>query len=101
VTGSRRSPFLPDVPTMLEQGFNVVNDSWLGVIAPAKMPDDVVNALSLAIADAVKSPQMVENMARIGNEPAFQTPAQFAATVRADVARWGPVVKASGFVAEE
>jgi tripartite-type tricarboxylate transporter receptor subunit TctC len=95
VTGSRRSPFLPDVPTMLEQGFNVVNDSWLGVIAPAKMP------LSLAIADAVKSPQMVENMARIGNEPAFQTPAQFAATVRADVARWGPVVKASGFVAEE
>jgi tripartite-type tricarboxylate transporter receptor subunit TctC len=40
-------------------------------------------------------------MAKIGNEPAFQTPAQFAATVRADVARWGPVVKASGFVAED
>jgi tripartite-type tricarboxylate transporter receptor subunit TctC len=101
VSGSRRSPFLPDVPTMIEQGFNVVSDSWLGVIAPAKMPDDVVNALSLAIAEAVKSPQMVENMAKIGNEPAFQTPPQFAATLRADIARWGPVVKASGFVAED
>jgi tripartite-type tricarboxylate transporter receptor subunit TctC len=86
---------------MIEQGFNVVSDSWLGVIAPAKMPDDVVNALSLAIAEAVKSPQMVENMAKIGNEPAFQTPPQFAATLRADIARWGPVVKASGFVAED
>src|SRR5438876_10169553 len=95
VTGSRRSPFLPDVPTMIEQGFNVINDSWLGVFAPAKMPDDIVNALSLVIAEAVKSPQMVENMAKVGNEPAFQTPAQFAATVRADVVRWGPVVKAS------
>src|ERR1700704_2280922 len=81
VTGSRRSPFLPDVPTMIEQGFNVVNDSWLGVIAPAKMPEDVVNSLSSAIAEAVKSPQMVENMAKIGNEPSFQTPVQFAATV--------------------
>src|SRR5258705_1743987 len=44
VTGSKRSPFLPDIPTMIEQGFNVVNDSWLGVIAPPQMPGDVVNA---------------------------------------------------------
>jgi len=44
---------------------------------------------------------MTESLARIGNDTKFQPPDQFAATVRADLERWGPVVKASGFVAEE
>jgi tripartite-type tricarboxylate transporter receptor subunit TctC len=101
VTGSKRSPFMPDVPTMSEAGYNVVIDSWLGVFVPAKTPAATVNALSGAIAEAVKSPRMVESLAKAGNEPAYQTPAEFAATVKADIARWGPVVKASGFVAED
>jgi tripartite-type tricarboxylate transporter receptor subunit TctC len=101
VTGSRRSPFLPDVPTMREQGYDVVIDSWLGVFVPVKTPEDAVNALSAAIGEASRSAQMVENLAKVGNEPAFQTPREFAATVKADIERWSPVVKASGFVAEE
>ena len=101
VTGSRRSPFLPEVPTMREQGYDVVIDSWLGVFVPAKTPDDTVQVLSVAIRDASRSAQMVESLAKVGNEPTFQTPAEFAATVKADIARWSPVVKASGFVAEE
>ena len=101
VSGARRSPFLPDVPTMAEAGYNVVVDSWLGVFVPAKTPAEAVNALSSAIAEAVRSSQMVENLARVGNEPAFQTPVQFAATVKADLERWRPVVAASGFVAED
>ena len=101
VTGSKRSAFLPDVPTMSEAGFNVVINSWLGVLVPAKTPADIVNALSAAISEAVKSPQMIESLAKVGNEPGFQTPAEFAATVKADIARWGPVVKASGFLAED
>jgi len=101
VTGSRRSPFLPDVPTMTESGYKVVVESWIGVFLPAKVPADVVNALSAAIAEAGKSPQMIESLAKLGNTPAFQPPAEFAATVAADVARWAPVVKASGFVAED
>ncbi len=101
VSGARRSPFLPDVPTMTEAGYNVVVDSWLGVFVPAKTPAEAVNALSSAIAEAVRSSQMVENLARVGNEPAFQTPVQFAATVKADLERWRPVVAASGFVAED
>jgi tripartite-type tricarboxylate transporter receptor subunit TctC len=44
---------------------------------------------------------MIETLAKVGNTTAFQTPAQFAATVRADLARWAPVVKASGFVADD
>jgi tripartite-type tricarboxylate transporter receptor subunit TctC len=101
VTGSKRSRFLPDVPTMSEQGYNVVIDSWLGVFVPAKTPGDVVNALNGAIAAAVKLPEMIDSLAKVGNEPNFETPERFAATVKADIARWGPVVKASGFVAED
>jgi tripartite-type tricarboxylate transporter receptor subunit TctC len=101
VTGSRRSPFLPDVPTMSEWGYNVVVESWLGVFLPARVPDAIVNALSAAIAEATKSTEMTENLAKFGSEPAFETPAQFAMTVKAELDRWGPVVKASGFVAEE
>ena len=101
VTGARRSPFLPDVPTMTEAGYDVVVESWLGVFVPAKTPAHVVDALSSAIGEAVKSPQMIENLAKAGNEPAFQAPATFAATVASDLARWQPVVKASGFVAED
>ena len=101
VSGSRRSPFLADVPTMREQGYDVVVDSWLGVFVPARTPPDVVQALSGAIREAVKSAEMVDNLAKVGNEPTFQTPEDFAATVKADIARWGPIVKASGFVAED
>jgi tripartite-type tricarboxylate transporter receptor subunit TctC len=101
VTGAQRSPFLSDVPTMTEAGYKIVVDSWLGVFVPAKTPAEVVNALSAAIAEAVKSAPMTESLAKIGNVPAFQTPAEFAAVVKADVARWAPVVKASGFVAED
>jgi tripartite-type tricarboxylate transporter receptor subunit TctC len=101
VTGARRSPFLPDVPTMREQGYDVVVEGWLGAFVPARTPPETVRVLGAAIGEAVRAPDMAESLARFGNEPTFQTPDEFAATVRADIARWGPVVKASGFVAED
>jgi tripartite-type tricarboxylate transporter receptor subunit TctC len=101
VTGSQRSRFLPEVPTMKEQGYNVVIDSWVGVFVPAKTPPSAVNALSAALEAAAKSPEMAESVAKFGNDPAFQTPAEFRTRVEADIERWGPVVKASGFVAED
>src|SRR5262245_20169105 len=101
VTGASRSPFLPDVPTMIASGYDVVVNSWLGVFVPAKTPAEVVNALSAAIRDATKSREMLESLDKVGNEPDFQTPVGFAGIVRADIARWGPIVKASGFIAED
>jgi tripartite-type tricarboxylate transporter receptor subunit TctC len=101
VTSADRSKFLPAVSTMREAGYNVVLDSWLGAFAPAKTPPDAVRALNAAIGEAVKSPEMIADLAKMGNEPKFQPPDQFAATVKADLERWGPVVKASGFVAED
>jgi len=89
------------VPTMAEAGYDVVVEAWLGVFVPAKTPADIVDALNAVIAEAVKSSQMIENLAKVGNTTAFQTPAQFAATMKADLARWAPVVKASGFVADD
>src|SRR6185312_11554990 len=65
VTGSKRSQFLPDVPTMAEQGYDVVINSWLGVFVPSKTPAAVVSALGAAIDEAVKSPQMVESLAKV------------------------------------
>jgi tripartite-type tricarboxylate transporter receptor subunit TctC len=101
VTGSRRSRFLPDVPTMRESGYEVVIDSWTGTFMPARTPAATVDALGAAIGQALRSPHMVEMLAKEGNEPALQSPAEFATTIAADLKRWGPVVKASGFVAED
>lgn len=99
VTGSKRSPFLPEVPTMREQGYNVVVDSFTGVWLPAKTPEVIVNALSSAMRAASQTKEMSDGLAKFGSEPAFQTPAEFTNTVKAEIDRWGPVVKASGFVA--
>ena len=101
VTGSKRSSFLPDVPTMKESGYDVVIDSWLGMFGPAKTPPDVVRSLSDAIKVAALSPEMKESLAKFGNEPGYMGPEEFAARVKADIDRWGAVVKESGFVAED
>jgi tripartite-type tricarboxylate transporter receptor subunit TctC len=101
VASAARSRFLPNVPTMRESGYNVVVESWLGAFAPARTPPEAVRTLNAAIGEAVKSPEMIDHLAKIGNEPKFQPPEEFAASVRADMERWGPVVRASGFVAED
>jgi tripartite-type tricarboxylate transporter receptor subunit TctC len=101
VASPERSRFLPNVPTMREAGYSVSVETWLGAFAPAKTPPEAVRALNAAIGEAVRSPDMIESLAKIGNDTKFQSPDQFAATIRADLERWGPVVKASGFVAEE
>ncbi|HEX4411302.1 MAG TPA: tripartite tricarboxylate transporter substrate-binding protein [Xanthobacteraceae bacterium] len=101
VPSAQRSKFLPDVPTMKESGYDVVAEPWLGAFVPAKTPDTIVKALSSALESAVKSSSYVQSLAQFGNESMFETPAEFAARVKKDLANWGPIVKASGFVAED
>ena len=100
VTSSERSKFIPDVPTMKEAGYNVVIEPWLGVFVPAKTPADVVAKLNRVVKQTFSSPEVIEKLAVLGNEPAYQTPEDFAATIRADLKRWEPIVKESGFVAD-
>ena len=85
---------------MKEAGYNVVIEAWLGALVPSKTPADVVGKLNAAIKNIFGAPDVTAKLAQLGNEPAYQTPAEFAATVKADIERWGPVVKASGFVAD-
>jgi tripartite-type tricarboxylate transporter receptor subunit TctC len=102
VTGPRRSRFLPNVPTMVESGYpEVAVESWLGLFGPAKIPAETLASLDDVVGKAVRSPEMAESLARIGNEPNFIPSAQFGTRLEADVEKWGPVVKASGFVAED
>jgi tripartite-type tricarboxylate transporter receptor subunit TctC len=101
VTGAKRSRFLPDVPTAAEAGYNVVVESWLGVFLPAKVPNDLLRALSAAMKEASQSAAMKESLAKFASEATYQTPEQFVETIKDDLKRWGPVVKASGFVAVE
>jgi tripartite-type tricarboxylate transporter receptor subunit TctC len=99
VTGEQRTPFLPDVPTMKEQGFNVVVESLVGVFVPAKTPAPIVAALNAAIRKAVASKDMIDSLAKFGTEPASMSTAEYTAWVKKEIARWGAVVKASGFQA--
>lgn len=101
VTGEHRTPFLPDVPTMKEQGFNVVVELLTGVFVPAKTPAPIVTALNAAMRKATASKQMIDSLAKFGTEPTYMATADFTAWIKQEIARWRPVVKASGFKALE
>ena len=100
-TGETRSKFLPDVPTLAETYPQIVAAPWLAFFAPAKTPLDVVSRLAAAIADGVKSPETTASFEKFGYDVTTHGPASSLATLRADLARWQPIVKASGFTAED
>ncbi|MEF7616601.1 tripartite tricarboxylate transporter substrate binding protein [Aquincola sp. MAHUQ-54] len=97
VTGPKRSPLLPDVPTVQEaglQGFDVT--IWYGVLAPAATPAPVIERLHKEIAAVMATDEMKQRMQADGAQAASTTPAEFAALIKRDTAKWAPVVKASG-----
>ena len=96
-SGATRSTVLPDVPTFTEVGLGVQAYGWFGFFAPAKTPKPIVDALNRGINKALQSPDVVQKLSGIGMDPATGTPEEFAKIVAADYARWGPIVKASGF----
>ena len=87
---------------MTESGFpSIAFSSWLGFFAPAHVPQDVVKRLANGIADATAHGEAQQSILKFAMEPAAMTPVGFAATLKADLERWGPIVKASGFSAED
>jgi len=102
VTSPQRSKFVPDVPTMTEAGFpNIVVNPWLGFFAPARTPPEIVKRLANGIADASAFGDSQRSFIKMGMEPVAMTPVGFAAVLKEDLQRWGPIVKASGFTAED
>ena len=97
VSGARRSPGFPDLPTIAEAGVpGYEAGTWTGVIAPAGLPPVVLARLNAAVNEAIRSPIFKERFALIGDEPAGGTPQDFADTIRRDSARWAEVIKRSG-----
>ena len=93
VTGQKRSPALPEVPTFLEAGVKGLEaDSWYGLFAPAGTPREIVQRLYRDMAEVVKQPDVMERLRAGGNEPIGGTPEQLDAIYRADIARFAKVI---------
>ena len=97
VSMRERSPLAPDVPTVSEagvQGFDVV--SWFGVWAPAKTPQPIIDRLHREIVYALNTPEVRKALAARDFNPVGSTPQQFAAFVKAEVAKYARLVKEAG-----
>ncbi len=101
-SGSQRSPIAPDVPTFKELGFAAIEGTgWQAFHTSAGTPRPTIDRLSAAIASAIKSPESGARLIELGLEPVGSTPDELASRVAEDAARWAPIVKASGFRADE
>jgi len=100
-TSSERSDIFPDVPTFVEQGFaDVVGDNWDAVLAPAGTPPSVLAKLNAALVAAVNDPGVRTRLHNAGTQPAPSTPEAFEKYLRAEIARWGKVIREKGIKAE-
>jgi tripartite-type tricarboxylate transporter receptor subunit TctC len=96
VPGAKRSSALPEVPTFQESGITGFDvSSWTGIFAPAATPRAVIERLQKELAVVLQSPFVKERYAVLGIEPVGNSPAEFGAQVRDDLARWEKVVKAA------
>jgi tripartite-type tricarboxylate transporter receptor subunit TctC len=98
-SGAERSPFVADVPTFREAGFDIQGTAWYGAFAPARTPRETVERHSKIIAAAVRMPDVRGRLLAYGLQPTGTSAAELAAIQKADSERWAPVVKASGFTA--
>ena len=94
ITSKTRSPLLPNLPTMAEQGYPAVEVlNWQGLIGPKGLPADIVRLLNSACNQALQTAEVKEKILSQGNEIGGGTPEQFAALIKAEAPRWGKVVR--------
>ena len=101
VTGAKRTPAMPEIPTVAESGipgYEVTN--WFGVSAPAKTPRAVVDRLNTEIVRALNIPDLRERLASQGADPVGNTPEQFTAFIQNEIVKWSKVIKAAGIKGE-
>ena len=97
VSGDRRSPAFPDLPTVAEAGVPGYSaPTWSGIVGPANLPPDVLKTLNDAVNKAVTTPAFKERFGQIGDEPAGGTPEEFGIVMRTERAKWADVVKRAG-----
>jgi tripartite-type tricarboxylate transporter receptor subunit TctC len=95
VSTARRSPFLPDVPTLKESGIDVEADAWMGLIAPAGTPKPVIAKINTDVADIIKQPSVRGKLAAQLMEPVGSSPEDLSARMHGEIVRWAPVIKAA------
>ncbi|MGO4412364.1 Bug family tripartite tricarboxylate transporter substrate binding protein [Cupriavidus sp. KB_39] len=94
VTSLKRSPLAPDLPTASESGLpGFESDTWFGIYGPKGLPADVITRLNAEFNKAIQSQDVRDRLGKLGAEPVGGTPAQFAAMVKKDSARWGKLIK--------
>ena len=97
VTGAKRSPTMPDVPTVAEAAVPEYEfDSWFGIFTPAGTPKAIVSRLNQVIVKAIEMPDLRQQLARAGLNPESSTPDELGRILRDDTAKWAKVIKAAG-----
>jgi tripartite-type tricarboxylate transporter receptor subunit TctC len=97
VTTAKRSPAVPDIPTIAESGLpGYESTSWYGMLAPARTPPAVVTRLHDVIVSILGSPDMKEKLGGQGLDPVGNTPQQFEVVIKSEITKWAKVIKASG-----
>jgi tripartite-type tricarboxylate transporter receptor subunit TctC len=101
VTGARRSPALPDVPTLAEAGApGQESDIILGVLVPAGTPRGVIDRLHREIVRIAALPDVRERLSALGFEPIASTPEEFADRIRWEIDKWAKVIRAANIKAQ-
>lgn len=100
VTGARRSPLLPELPTIGETLPGYSASGWYGLLAPAATPKDVLAKLHGAAVKALRSPDVVQRLSSQGAEPVASSPEEFSAFIRGEIEKWAKVVKAANMRAD-
>jgi len=98
VTSAKRAPPLPEVPTTPELGYpRVISDNWYGLVAPGATPPAVLKRIHGAAVEALRSPAVVQQFAKVSGTAAPSTPEEYSAFVSEEQAKWGAIIKAIGF----
>ncbi|MGB2593386.1 MAG: tripartite tricarboxylate transporter substrate-binding protein, partial [Pseudolabrys sp.] len=95
VSTARRSPYLPDVPTLKEAGIDVEADAWNGLIAPGGTPGPIIDKISRDVAEIIKQPAVREKLATQLMEPVGSSSEELRAQMDGEIARWAPVIKSA------
>lgn len=102
ITAAKRSPALPDVPTLAEAGVPGYRvDQWYGALTGAKVPAAIVKKLNAAMVEAMQAPDLVQRLAIDGSMPVGSTPAQFGEHINSEIGKWRKLVKDAGLVLQQ
>ncbi len=100
IVGEKRSPLVPDAPIFQESGVEGVDAPWIGMLAPARTPPEIVTRLNRELNAVLGMPDVVEALAKHGTTVSSSTVAEFTAQVKSEVERWRKVVQGAGIKAE-